>query len=275
MLAEVEKLLADGSWVEMLVPLLAKLVVAIAIYLVGSWIVGKMVKLLQKALSLKSIDDALSHFLTSIISAVLKFLIVLVALEYIGVDTTSLLALFGAAGLAVGLAMKDSLSNFASGVMLILLKPFKVGDFIEAAGVAGVVDKISIFSTIMVTGDNKEIIIPNSHIYGGTIINYSARDTRRVDLVIGIGYNDDIKLARDLMLKVISEDERILKDKEPVVAVSELADSSVNFVVRVWVQAADYWAVNWHLLETIKTTFDSNGVSIPFPQHDVHLHKVD
>jgi small conductance mechanosensitive channel len=176
--------------------------------------------------------------------------------------------------LAVGLALKDSLSNFAAGVMLILFKPFKIGDFVDAGGVAGVVEQISVFSTQFRTGDNKEIIVPNSHIYGGVITNVSAKPTRRIDMVIGIGYDDDMKKARDLIMQVLNSDERVLKDPAPVVAVSELGDNSVNFVVRPWVEAADYWAVQWEFLETIKETFDANGVSFPYPQQDVHMHNV-
>jgi small conductance mechanosensitive channel len=216
-------------------------------------------------------DPALRGFLSAILSTVFTFVISLVAVEQLGVNTTSLLALLGAAGLAVGLALKDSLSNFAAGVMLILFKPFKIGDFVEAGGVAGEVEKIEVFNTIFTSGDNKEIIVPNSQIYGGTITNYSARPTRRIDLIVGVSYDDDLKKSQDLILAVLAADERILKDPAPVVAVNELGESSVNFVVRPWVASGDYWAVRWAVIEAIKNTFDSNGITIPYPQRLVHM----
>jgi small conductance mechanosensitive channel len=197
--------------------------------------------------------------------------VVIAALDRLGINTSSVLAIFAAAGLAVGLAMKDSLSNFAAGVMLVLFKPFKAGDFIEAAGSAGVVEKLRIFNTVMRSGDNREITIPNSQIYGGTIVNFSARETRRIDLIFGIGYGDDIRLAKTLLEQAMAEDERILKDPEPVILLMELADSSVNLAVRPWVNAADYWVVRSDLLQRVKEKFDAQGVSIPFPQRDIHL----
>lgn len=274
MLEKIQSQLTDGSWLDFVQPLLINIALAIVIYVIGSWIAKKLVALLEKLMNAREFDGALIGFLHAVVGTVLKFIVCLIAIEQLGIDTTSLLALLGAAGLAVGLALKDSLSNFASGVMLILMKPFKIGDFIEAAGVSASVEKITVFSTILKTGDNREIIVPNSQIYSGTITNYSARSTRRVDLTIGIGYDDDIKKARNIMLDIIKSDERILKDPEPVIAVGELADSSVNFVVRSWVKSEDYWAVYWHLLETIKTSFDENGVSIPYPQQDLHVHQV-
>ncbi len=273
MLEKIQNMLSDGSWLDLVQPLLINMVLAVVIYVVGSWIAKKLVTLIDTLMTKRGFDESLTRFLHAVIGTLLKFIVCLIAIEQLGIDTTSLLALLGAAGLAVGLALKDSLSNFASGVMLILMKPFKIGDFIEAAGVAAVVEKITVFSTVLKTGDNREIIVPNSQIYGGTITNYSARTTRRVDLTIGIGYDDDIKKARNIMLDIINNDERILKDPEPVIAVGELADSSVNFVVRSWVKSEDYWAVYWYLLETIKTSFDENGVSIPYPQQDVHVHQ--
>ena len=265
---------SDGNWIDALLPLLQNLGIAIAIFIIGGWIVRKLVTVVDKMMSLRKMDEALRGFMVAIIGTVLKFIILLIAVEQLGVDTTSLLAILGAAGLAVGLALKDSLSNFAAGVMLIMFKPFQIGHFVEAAGTAGVIEKITVFNTIMRTGDNKEIIVPNAQIYGGTIVNVSAKPTRRIDLVIGIGYDDDMKKARDLMRAVIDADARVLKDPEVVIAVNELGDSSVNFVVRPWVNSADYWAVKWYLLEEIKNTFDANGISIPYPQQDVHMHQI-
>jgi len=264
---------ADGSWVDAIIPFLINVGIAIAIYVIGFWLVKRVVSLVNKAMSLRKFDAALQGFLLAIISTVLKFVVLLAALDTLGLNTTSLLAVLGAAGLAVGLALKDSLSNFASGVMLIVFKPFTIGNYVEAGGTAGVVEKITVFNTVLRSPDNKEIIVPNSQIYSGTIVNVSAKPTRRIDMVFGIGYDDDMKKARQLMLDVINADERVLKDPAVVIGVDELADSSVNFVVRPWVKAADYWDVKWDITEKIKESFDANGVSIPYPQQDVHMHQ--
>ena len=271
MKGKITEFFSDGNWLNYIVPFLTDLVIAFAIFIIGGWVVTYFVRLLDKVMQIRQLDDALRGFLIAIVGTLLKFIIALIAIEQLGIDTTSLLAILGAAGLAVGLALKDSLSNFAAGVMLILFKPFKVGDFVEAGGVAAVCEKITVFNTIFKSGDNKEIIVPNSQIFGGTIVNYSARATRRIDMVIGISYDDDIKKARDLIVEVLNGDERILKDPAAVVAVNDLADSSVNFVVRPWVNSSDYWPVRWHLLETIKTTFDNNDITIPYPQRQVHV----
>ena len=265
----------DGSWTNDVINLGENIILALVIYVVGAWIARKVVALLDKFLAVRGFDVALRGFLHALLSITLRLTVALIAVEQLGVDTTSLLALFGAAGLAVGLALKDSLSNFASGVMLILMRPFKIGDFIDAAGTSGAVNKITIFNTILKTGDNREVIIPNSQIYGGTVTNYSSQPERRIDLTIGISYDDDIRKARDIILQIIAADERVIKELDPVVAVGELADSSVNMVVRCWVKNENYWNVRWHLLETIKTTFDENSITIPYPQRDVHLHNVN
>jgi len=199
--------------------------------------------------------------------------VVIAALGQLGIQTASFVAIIGAAGLAIGLALQGSLSNFASGVLLLVFKPFKAGDFVEAAGTAGSIEKIQIFTTELVTPDNKQIIIPNSAITGGTITNYSAKDTRRVDLTIGISYDDDIDKARELIFDEISIDDRILKEPEPVVLVMTLGDSSVNFALRSWAATSDYWPVYTSLTESIKKRFDKDGISIPFPQTDVHIHQ--
>lgn len=264
---------ADGNWVEAIIPFLTNLGLALVIYMIGFWLVGRIVMIINKAMNLRKFDEALQHFLLAIIGTVLKFVVVLAAIDVLGIPTTSLLAVLGAAGLAVGLALKDSLSNFASGVMLIVFKPFTVGNFVEAGGTAGIVEKITVFNTIFRSPDNKEIIVPNSQIYGGTIVNVTAKPTRRIDMVFGIGYDDDMKKARQIMLDVINADERVLKDPEVVVAVDELGDSSVNFVVRPWVKTEDYWLVKWDVTEKIKEAFDVNGISIPYPQQDVHMHQ--
>ncbi|QCU91188.1 mechanosensitive ion channel family protein [Thiomicrorhabdus sediminis] len=258
------------------VPWGIKVLMALAIFVIGRWVVHIVVDLLKKLLKRsQKIDDMLIDFIGSIVNALLILFVIIASLDQLGVDTTSLVALIGAAGLAIGLALQGSMQNFAAGVMILVFKPFKSGDFIDAGGILGVVEKVQIFSTVMRTGDNKEVIVPNGGIYGGPITNYSARDTRRVDMVFGIGYDDDLRKAKQILLDLIAADERILKDPEPVVALSELGDSSVNFVVRPWVNSGDYWKVYWDMNEKVKLAFDEQGISIPYPQMDVHLHKTE
>jgi small conductance mechanosensitive channel len=259
---------------QFLIPWTIRLLVAAAIWFVGKWIAGKITAAMKKLMAKGGMDDMLVQFLGNILYTLLLIAVIIAALDHLGLQTTSLLAIFGAAGLAVGLALKDSLSNFSSGVMLILFRPFKVGDFIETAGVAGTVEEVRIFSTLIKTPDNRQIIIPNGQIYGGTIINVSAKPTRRIDLVFGIGYDDDLRKAKELIAGIMAQDERILKDPAPVIALGELGDSSVNINVRPWVNSGDYWPVRADLLENVKLAFDSNGISIPFPQRDVHLYEV-
>jgi small conductance mechanosensitive channel len=249
---------------------------AIVIFVIGKWVARKVADIAFKLMMKNSkIDETLAKFLDDIIYYILVVMVVLTALKQLGVDTTSFFAILGAAGLAIGLALKDSLGNFASGVMIILFRPFKVGDFINAAGVSGTVEEVTIFNTILKTGDNQKLIVPNGSITGGTITNVNAKAERRVDLVVGIGYDDDIKKAKEVLTAIVESDERVLKDKGITVAVSELADSSVNFVVRAWVNTPDYWAVKFDLTENIKLTFDKEGISIPYPQQDVHHYNND
>ncbi len=258
-----------------LIALLTNIAVAAAILFGGIWLAKQIKKYVVLMMERRNVDALLASFSSNIVYVALVAFVVIAALSQLGIQTTSFVAIIGAAGLAIGLALQGSLANFASGVMIIAFRPFKVGDFIEAGGVAGVVEGIQIFSTQMRTGDNKAIIIPNSGITSGNITNYSAKDTRRVDMVFGIGYGDDIKKAKDILMELITDDERILKDPEPLVAVSELGDSSVNFVVRPWVNSADFWGVKFDYTEAVKLRFDKEGISIPFPQQDVHLHKVE
>ncbi|OOZ39096.1 mechanosensitive ion channel protein MscS [Solemya pervernicosa gill symbiont] len=261
-----------GQFVDLYaIPWGIKLVTALVIFIIGRWIAKSVVSMMRRLMGRSKMDDILINFLGSITYAVLMVAVVIAALDQLGVNTTSLLAIMGAAGLAVGLALKDSLSNFAAGVMIIIFRPFKMGDFVEVAGVSGVVEEVRIFSTQLKTGDNREIIVPNSNIYGGTIVNVSARPTRRIDMVFGIGYDDDMRKARDIMEKIMAADERILAEPAAAVSVAELADSSVNFNVRPWVKSGDYWAVRSDLLEQIKIAFDENGISIPYPQTDIHV----
>jgi small conductance mechanosensitive channel len=249
------------------------IVMALAIFFIGKFIVGILVKFARKLMTKGKVDNILVNFIASIIKTVLLLFVVIAALDQLGVETTSMIALIGAAGLAIGLALQGTLQNLASGVMLIIFRPFSDGDFIEAAGVVGVVEQIGIFSITMRTGDNREIIIPNGAVYGGTITNNSRRKTRRVDMVFGIGYDDDLLKAKDIIKKILSEDERILADPAPAVVVGELADSSVNFNVRPWCKTADYWGVYSDVHEKIKLTFDAEGISIPYPQMDIHRDK--
>ncbi|WP_026377430.1 mechanosensitive ion channel family protein [Aestuariibacter salexigens] len=251
------------------------IVMALLIFIIGRIVVNVLVGLFGKVMSKSKWDDMLIDFVKSIISAILMLFVIVASLDQLGVDTTSLVAILGAAGLAIGLSLQGSLQNFAAGVMLLVFRPFKAGDFVETAGVMGTVKSISIFTTIMTTPDNKEIIVPNGKIYGDNIINYSAKDTRRVDMVIGIAYDADLLKAKNILNEMVEADERILKDPAPKVAVSELADSSVNFVVRPWVKSEDYWGVKFDFTEAVKLRFDQEGIGIPFPQMDVHLHKAD
>lgn len=250
--------------------------IAIVIFIIGKWLARKVTDIAHKLmLKNEKIDDTLANFLDDIIYYILMIVVILTSLKQLGVDTTSFFAILGAAGLAIGLALKDSLGNFASGVMIIMFRPYNVGDFINAAGVSGTVEEVSIFNTILRTGDNQKMIVPNGAILGGTITNVNAKPERRVDLVVGIGYDDDIKKAKELLNSIVEADDRVLKDKGITVAVSELADSSVNFVVRAWVKTPDYWGVKFDLTENVKLRFDEEGISIPYPQQDVHHYNHD
>jgi small conductance mechanosensitive channel len=252
---------------------LMNILYAVLIVLVGRIAVKWIVKLIRKLMVRADFDPILVNFAGSIAHALLLLFVFVAALDQLGVDTTSMVALVGAAGLAIGLALQGSLQNFAAGVMMIVFRPFKLGDFIEAGGVSGVVELMSIFSTTMKTPDNREIIVPNGQIYSGAITNFSAKDTRRVDMVFGIGYGDDILQAKQVMEEIIANHELILEDPAPAVAIAELADSSVNFNVRPWVKSEDYWTVRADVIEQVKLAFDEKGISIPFPQMDVHLDK--
>jgi small conductance mechanosensitive channel len=246
------------------------ILMALAIFIIGKFIVNFLTNLAKRLMVKAKVDVILVNFIASIIKTVLLLFVVIAALDQLGVNTTSMIALIGAAGLAIGLALQGSLQNLASGVMLIIFRPFNAGDFIEAGGVSGVIEEIGIFSITMRTVDNREIIIPNGSVYGGTITNYSRHNTRRVDMTFGIGYDDDLLKAKEIIKRILSEDERILVDPAPTVAVGELADSSVNFNVRPWCATSDYWGVYGDVHEKIKLIFDAEGISIPYPQMDIH-----
>jgi len=258
----------------MITGFLIKIAIALAIFFVGKkiarWVTDFSLLSLNKT---GQIDETLQKFLSSVIYGILLVVVTLSALGELGVETTSFIAILGAVGLAVGLAFQSTLSNISAGVMIIIFRPIEVGEFVEAGGASGVVEEINIFNTMMKTGDNKVIIVANSNIIGGNITNYSRKETRRVDTVFGIGYDDDLKLAKETLIEILNNDERILKDPEPFVAVSELADSCVNFVTRVWVKSEDYWGVKFDTIEKVKLTFDAKNISIPYPQVDIHMNK--
>lgn len=250
-----------------------KIIAAIAIFYVGRMVARLVTRGIRKLMTSQEVDKILESFVSNLIYWALMAFVIIAAISQIGVQTSSLIALIGAAGLAVGLALQGSLANFAAGVLIVMFRPYRVGDFVEAAGIAGSVVQVQILTTLLKTPDNKDIIVPNSQIMSGIITNYSANDTRRVDLVIGISYDDDIDQARDTIQKLVDADDRILKDPACVIAVSELADSSVNFVVRPWTRTTDYWPVRFDLTEAIKKRFDKENITIPYPQRDVHVHQ--
>ena len=255
------------------VGLVKNVIVALIIFYVGRMVVSLVVGGLRKFMQKQNIDKTLETFVCNLVRIVLLVVVIIAAIGQLGIQTTSFIAIFGAAGLAVGLALQGSLSNFASGVLIVLFRPYKVGDFIEGAGVSGSVENVQIMTTILKTGDNKQVIIPNSKIMGSIITNYSANATRRVDMVIGVSYSDDLDKVRSIIQELVAADDRILDEPACTIAVSALADSSVNFVVRPWVKTPDYWPVMFALTEAIKKRFDQEGISIPFPQRDVHLYK--
>ena len=253
-----------------------KVIAAIAIFIIGriaaKWVRGLVERMMQKGKT----DPMIIGFVSSLAYIGMIAFVVLAALGQLGIETTSFIAVLGAAGLAIGLALQGSLANFAAGFLMIVFRPFKVGDFIEGAGEAGVVEEIQMFTTTLRTGDNKTIIIPNAQLSNGNITNYSAKETRRVDLTVGAAYEADIKHVRKVLQEIIAADERIMDEPAPMIAVGELADNSVNFVVRVWVKTGDYWGVYFDTTEAVKVRFDEENIGIPYPQRDVHLyeHKV-
>jgi small conductance mechanosensitive channel len=248
-----------------------KIIAAIVIFIIGKWLSGVLSRAVGKAMERAKADQVLVKFVVNLAYAALLAFVVLAALAQLGIQTTSFIAIIGAAGLAIALALQGFLSNFAAGVMLIIFRPFKVGDFIEAAGTAGSVEEIMIFSTKLKSPDNKQLFVPNGSILAGTIVNYSARNQRRVDLVFGCGYGDDIKKTKALLEAIVKENPLVLDEPTPTIGVLELGESSVNFAVRPWVATSDYWDVHFQITEEVKQRFDEAGISIPFPQRDVHL----
>ena len=250
-----------------------KVLAAVVVFVIGRWLARKVSNLLKRGMERAGTDPTLIGFVRNIVYFGLLTMVVIAAVGQLGVQTTSFIAVLGAAGLAIGLALQGSLANFAAGVLMIIFRPFKAGDYIEAAGTAGSVEEIQLFTTTLKTPDNKIVIIPNAQVTAGTITNYSARDTRRLDLVFGVGYGDDLDHVKRVITQVLAEEPRLLKDPEPVIAVLNLGESSVDFAVRPWVNSSDYWGVYFDLQEKMKKRFDQEGISIPFPQRDLHVYQ--
>ena len=256
---------------ELLVTYGVNVIAAIVVYVVGRWLAGVVSRLVEKAMTRTNTDRTLASFVKNLTYVALLAFVIIAALGRLGVQTASFVAVLAAAGLAVGLALQGSLSNFAAGVLMLIFRPFKIGDFIDAGGALGTVQEIQIFNTILHTPDNRRVIVPNASITGGNITNFSANSTRRIDMVVGVSYEDDLRGVKQLLTDIVHREPRVLKEPEPVIAVSELGDSSVNFVVRPWVNAADYRSVNCDLIERFKLELEQNGFSIPYPQRDVHV----
>lgn len=252
-----------------------KILAAIAIFLLGKFAASGIRRLLRKIMRKRNVDPTLVGFVTNILYALLVAFVVIAALSKLGIQTASFIAILGAAGLAIGLALQGSLSNFASGVLIIIFKPFKVGDFVEAGGSSGFIEEIAILTTTVRTRDNKTLIIPNYKIMSDVITNYTDRETRRVDITAGVSYSDDIDSVKAVLMGILKDDDRVLDDPAPFVGLYEMADSSVNFTVRAWVKTSDYWDVYFDTNESIKKAFDSEGITIPFPQRDVHMYQED
>jgi len=248
------------------------LLFAIVILIVGSWAAKIVRGSVQRLLAKRNMDPIVVSFLGNLTYVILMVVVVLAALGKVGVQTTSFVAILGAAGLAVGLALQGSLANFAAGFLLVVFRPFKKGDYIEAGGTAGIVEEIQVFTTILKTPDNRRVIVPNGKVMGDNITNYSAMETRRMDLVFGVSYTDDVAKVKAVLKRIAEEDARVLKDPAPAILLSELGDSSVNFIMRIWVKGSDYWPVTFETREKVKLTFDKEGICIPFPQRDVHLY---
>lgn len=263
------------QWTDQAIEFLAlygiRILVALLIFILGRIVTKGIVAVVRKIMKKSNMDDALVGFLGNILHMILLLVVIIAALDHLGIQTTSLVAVIGAAGLAVGLALQGSLSNFAAGVMIILFKPFKVGDFIDASGVAGIVEEINIFTTHLRTPDNKAVIVPNGQVTAGNITNFTAKETRRIDLVFGVSYADDIRKVKAVLEDELKKNAQVLEDPAPSVGLLELADSSVNFAVRPWVKTAEYWDVFFALQESIKLRLEAEGFTIPFPQQDVHM----
>ncbi|HDY7966461.1 TPA: small-conductance mechanosensitive channel MscS [Vibrio vulnificus] len=272
-LTQAETWLTNNS--DLLIQYGVNIISAVVILFIGNIIVKAVANSVSKVLNKKEMDKAVVEFIHGLVRYLLFVIVLIAALGRVGVETASVVAVIGAAGLAVGLALQGSLSNFAAGVLIVAFRPFKSGDYVEIGGVAGSVEAIQIFQTVLKTPDNKMVVVPNSGVIGGAITNYSRHATRRVDLMIGVSYKSDLKKTKQVIRETLEKDTRILKDPDMTIGVVALADSSVNFVVRPWCKTEDYWAVYFDSMQAIKEALDANGIEIPFPQMDVHLNKVD
>ena len=261
-----------NSLIEIGSSLSISLLMALAILIIGRQLVKLILRLITVALEKSNVEDTVRIFVTNLLNTLLMILVFIAAINQLGIETTSIIAVLGAAGLAIGLALQGSLSNFAAGILIVIYRPYKVGDYIEAGNYAGTVKDIQIFSTVLKTPDNKIVVVPNGSIMNGSIVNYSDQDTRRIDLIVSCGYEDDIDKVRSVLEDILKKEKRVLKDPKPQIAVTELADSSVNFISRPWVKRTDYLPVYYSLLEEVKKRFDKEGISIPYPQSDVHIH---
>jgi len=271
---QIEKWFSNPEQImELVIKYGGQLLLAILTLLIGLWVIGKIMKGMKKAFEARDLDASLRTFLISLSGIILKILLIISVITMLGVEMTSFIAILAAAGLAVGMALSGTLQNFAGGVMILIFKPFKVGDYITSQGHSGTVKEIQIFHTILNTPDKKTIILPNGPVSNGSMINFSTEPVRRVDFTFGIGYGDDIDKAKKVIMEVIDKDERIFKDEPPFIGVMSLGDSSVDLVVRVWANAGDYWGIFFDMQETVKKEFDRQGISIPFPQRDVHLYQ--
>jgi len=252
-----------------------RLLYAVLIIFVGRWVVKLLLKIIKSALEKTTVEETVRIFVANLLNTLLMVIIFIAAINQLGIETTSIIAMLGAAGLAIGLALQGSLANFAAGILIVIFRPYKVGDYIEAGSAAGTVLDIQIFSTVLKTPDNKVVVVPNGTIMDSSIINYTGQETRRVDIIASCGYEDDIDKVKDILQDILNQDERILKEPEPRIAVSELADNSINFIVRPWVKSSDVLSVKYSILEQIKKRFDAEGISIPYPQRDVHIYNHD
>lgn len=252
-----------------------RLLYAFLIIFVGRWVVKLLLKIIKSALEKTTVEETIRIFVANLLSSLLMVIIFIAAINQLGIETTSIIAMLGAAGLAIGLALQGSLANFAAGILIVIFRPYKVGDYIEAGSAEGTVLDIQIFSTVLKTPDNKVVVVPNGTIMDSSIINYTGQATRRVDIVASCGYEDDIDKVKDILKDILNQDERILEEPQPRIAVSELADNSINFIVRPWVNSSDVLSVKYSILEQIKKRFDEEGISIPYPQRDVHIYNHD
>lgn len=272
---DLSQLFAGQTPTEIAITVGWKLAAILVVYIIGRWLARQGQKWLEKALRAREVDEVLVDFLGTVVNVLITVLVLVAVLDMIGIPATSLLAVVGAASLAIGLALKDSLSNFAAGVMLVLYRPFTKGDFVEAGGISGTVQEVSLNNTLLVTPDNKEIIVPNALIWSGTIVNFSARDTRRVDMTFGVSYDDDLKKTAEVLARVCADHPKVLDEPGTKIFVSNLGGSSVDFAVRPWAKTEDYWGVYADILEIGKVELEAAGLSIPYPQTDVHLHRVN